>query len=87
MENEKKSVNREKESSRQRHDDLDIGDGKAPATPIALAQQPVLVELGQQLDHAALAELELLLALGVKVVEGAAGGHSSPRRSTRAILR
>ncbi len=61
--------------SGQRDGDLDIAGGKAAAAAIALALQPVLVETRPQPNGRALAELQLLLVLGLEVVEGAAAGH------------
>ena len=61
--------------SGQRDGDLDIAGWKAAAAAIALALQPVLVETRPQPNGRALAELQLLLVLGLEVVEGAAAGR------------
>ena len=36
---------------------------------VELAEKPVLVEIGEQLDHGALLEVQLFAVLGLEVVE------------------
>lgn len=53
----------------QRHEDLDVVEGEESRLPVQRALVPVLVDLIGQGDDVALAEAQLSVVLGLKVIQ------------------